>query len=152
MDGAQAQPRNEGCYYVADDTTASDAAEAASRFVFPYRIGQAPTIESRAVSLAFERTIASDVRGIGAAWSSEQTGAGRRYLRPNGLVVDLRISDCEAGLRQVRSYLHELEPLASDAGVASAIATFGQNARQVTRHEYERASPPTPVAVERRSQ
>lgn len=146
---AEAQQETPGCYYIADSVTDAGAAEAAARFAFPWRMGQPASPESRAVHQVFERTIAEHVRSIGGAHLVERTSIGRRYVRPNGIVVELRVQDCEEGLDEVRSYLRGLESIAPDEQTAATLASFRQNARQVTKDEADWANPPIPVAVER---
>jgi hypothetical protein len=137
------------CYYVADSALSDEAATAAAEFAFPWRIGQPATDESRAVHDVFVRTIEPETRSFGRAWFVEQTEQGRRYIRPNGIVIEFRGSDCSAGLVLVRTYLHELGSIAPGTAVRGALLLFSQNAREVSRNEYDGANPPTPVAVER---
>jgi hypothetical protein len=141
--GAYAQ-----CYYIADSAHSDDAAVAASSFAFPWRIGEATTDESRAVHDVFARTIEQQTRGFGRSWVVERTSHGRRYIKPNGISVDLRSADCTTGLALVRTYLRDLESIAPSVDVAGALAQFRQSAREVSRNEYDWANPPIPVMVE----
>jgi hypothetical protein len=137
------------CYYVADSALSDEAALAAAHFAFPWRIGQPATDESRAVHQAFERTIEPRTRSFGVAWLYERTPQGTRYIRENGIVIQLRGADCASGLVLVQTYLQQLESIAPSREIATTLALFRQNAREVSRHDYDWASPPLPVAMER---
>lgn len=142
---AQAPPTGD-CYYLADSSL--EAAAAAAEFAFPFRIGQQPTAESRAVHEVFQRTLEEDLRSIGHSWLQERTPQGRRYVSPNGISVQLRTGSCAEGMDRVRTYLMELESIAATPEIATALASFRENAREIGRHEFDWASPPIPVAVE----
>lgn len=145
---ADAQSSRASCYYVADSVGDEATIIAASQFVFPFRIGQPATDESRAINAAMERAFGDDLRSIGNAWLSERTLQGRRYLHTNGLTVQLSIEDCNAGLSSVRAYLLEVEELAPSPEMMTTIEAFRANARQLNETEFFWASPPIPVAVE----